>query len=306
MKILSVIFLILLSPFLLSCGGHPLASDTSHLSQTPVHLTLTQTVTHTPALITPIQTPSPTSTSVVAQGTKYYSAIVVNEYPHDANAFTQGLVIDDGILYESTGLFGQSSLRRVNLTTGNPEKIWHLPEEYFGEGLVVFDEHLIQITWKSQTGFVYNKDDFSLADTFHYPHEGWGITTNGNVLYMSDGSDLIRILQPNDFSEIGKIIVTENEIPVTQINELEYIQGLIFANIWKSSDIAVISPITGEVVAWIQLEFLLSKFDGIPQEINVLNGIAYNKQTGQMYVTGKLWPSLFEIQIVPAIIDNAQ
>jgi glutamine cyclotransferase len=248
-----------------------------------------------PTLQNTVQSPSPTPE--IDKSETQPSVIVINEFPHDTAAFTQGLVIENNVLYEGTGLYGQSSIRKVDLETGRVIKIRRLPAEYFGEGIVIIDNRLIQITWQSGIGFVYDLDSFQQTDTFTYDHEGWGITFDGTLLYMSDGTDIIHKLNPDNFSEVGTIQVIDDGNPITEINELEYIEGLIYANIWKTSNIAVINPETGQVKEWLDLDFLLTRFEQFPREINVLNGIAYNKITRQIYVTGKLWPKLFEIQI---------
>lgn len=228
-----------------------------------------------------------------------YSYRVINTYPHDANAFTQGLIFaEDGFLYEGTGLYGQSTLRKVELQTGNIIKLHRLPAQYFGEGITLWKDKLIQLTWQEHRGFVYDKESFQLVREFAYPTEGWGITHDGKRLIMSDGTAILYFLNPDTFQGIGQIEVKEQGTPVTRLNELEYINGEIYANVWLTDRIAVISPETGQVLRWIDLTGLLSSGDR-SQPVDVLNGIAYDAQRDRLFVTGKLWPKLFEIRVVP-------
>ena len=222
---------------------------------------------------------------------------IVNAYPHDSKAFTQGLVYSDDILYEGTGLRGQSSLRKVDLVTGSVLQIRSLPPRYFGEGITVFGSKLIQLTWQAKIGFVYDKKTFRLLDTFNYPFDGWGITHNGRSLIISDGTSTLHLLDPETFKEIDRIEVREVDAPVSRLNELEYVKGEIYANVWKTDRIARISPQTGKVVGWIELEGLLSPEDR-KRRIDVLNGIAYDSKNDRLFVTGKLWPKLFEIKLM--------
>jgi glutamine cyclotransferase len=228
-----------------------------------------------------------------------YGYQIVHAYPHDRAAFTQGLVFaDDGFLYESTGLYGQSSLRKVELETGEAVRLRRLPADCFAEGLTLWQDQLIQLTWQEHVGFVYEKESFRLLRTFTYPSEGWGITHDGKRLIMSDGTAVLRFLDPVTFQEIDRIEVKDQNSPVSRLNELEYIHGEIYANIWQTDLIAVISPETGEVLRWIDLRGLLSQEDRL-QPVDVLNGIAYDAKGDRLFVTGKLWPKLFEIQLVP-------
>jgi len=224
--------------------------------------------------------------------------MVVRVYPHDPNAFTQGLVFSHGQLYESDGLYGQSSLRRDDLATGRVLQEYNLPSQYFAEGLTAWGNELIQLTWKSHIGFVYDRTTFRLLRTFHYDYEGWGLTQNGKSLIESDGSAYLRFLNPNTFSVERKLLVTYHGKPVTQLNELEYINGKIYSNVWMTDKIAVISPESGHVVEWINLAGLLPDVERRGPNA-VLNGIAYNQETHQLFVTGKLWPKIFQIVIVP-------
>lgn len=222
---------------------------------------------------------------------------VVHTYPHDPQAFTQGLVDVDGYLYESTGLNGKSTLRKEDLETGRVLKEVRLSSKFFGEGLTNWGGTLIQLTWQSHVGFVYDRASFRLLRKFHYPWEGWGLTQDGKNLILSDGSATIHFLNPSTFKQVRSIRVRDHGARVKQLNELEYIHGEIYANIWMTNKIARISPATGEVLGWIDLSGLLPGiFVRRPGE--VLNGIAYDATHKRLFVTGKLWPRLFEIQVV--------
>jgi len=226
-----------------------------------------------------------------------YTYKVVNVYPHDRSAFTEGLVFEDGFLYEGTGLHGNSTLRRVKLETGEILQIYKLPPHFFGEGVTIYGDKIIQLTWRSHTGFIYDKYSFKLLQEFNYPHEGWGITHDGKHLIMSDGTSTLHFLDPETFVEIYQIEVTANDIPVTGINELEYIQGEIYANIWLTELIARIDPLIGQVVGCIDLKGILSSEDN-SETVDVLNGIAYDAKDSRLFVTGKFWPKLFEIELI--------
>jgi glutamine cyclotransferase len=245
---------------------------------------------------------APDTTALVAATssdvTPVYTYTVVKTYPHDAQAFTQGLVFEQGHLYESTGLHGHSSLRRVDLTTGRVLQIQPLATQFFGEGITVLGTRIIQLTWRSQVGFVYDKQHFTLLQQFTYATEGWGITHDSTHLITSDGTSTLYVLDPNTFAEVGRIQVHDHTGPVTRLNELEYVQGEVYANIWQTDRIARINPQTGRVTAWIDLTGLLSPADR-RQQVDVLNGIAYDAARERLFVTGKLWPKLFEIKIVP-------
>ena len=227
-----------------------------------------------------------------------YTFEIIHAYPHDPEAFTQGLVYENGALYEGTGLYGQSSLRRVDLESGTVLQRHDLPAQYFGEGIAVFEGRIIQLTWKSHTGFVYAKDSFDLIAQFSYPTEGWGLTHDGERLIMSDGSSTLYFLDPESFTETGRLAVGERGVPVSDLNELEYIAGEIYANVWRTDRIARISPRTGEVTGWIDLTGLLDP-ETAGAEAGVLNGIAFDAENDRLFVTGKRWPSLFEIRLVP-------
>ena len=220
---------------------------------------------------------------------------VIRVYPHDKNAFTQGLIFLEGYLYESTGLQGRSSVRKVELETGRVLQEYSLPSIYFGEGLTNWGFDLLQLTWKMQTGFVYDRATFRVKRRFSYSGEGWGLTTDGTRLIMSDGTAVLRFLDPTSLEETDRLPVHDGGQPITNLNELEFVHGEIYANVWQTDRIARISPRTGEVIGWINLHGLLS-----PDEVassNVLNGIAYDAQSDRLFITGKLWPRLFEIKV---------
>jgi len=221
---------------------------------------------------------------------------IVNSYPHDTGAFTQGLIFHNGSIYEGTGLYKKSTLRKVNLDTGKIEMIHKLPDQYFGEGITLLNGKIYQLTWRSKTGIIYEANSFKELGTFKYPFEGWGITNNGKDLLISNGSPYIYFYNPVTFKQIRKIKITDNGEQVSLINELEYIDGKIYANIWRSNKIISIDPATGNVLKWYDLSGLHKHFDG-NSRIDVLNGIAYDEQTGRIFVTGKLWPKLFEIKL---------
>ncbi len=223
-----------------------------------------------------------------------YTYNVVNVYPHDSNAFTQGLAFENGILYESTGLYGQSTLRRVELETGRILQSYALPDQFFGEGITIFGGKIIQLTWQSNKGFVYDKFSFDLLQEFSYPTEGWGITYDGDQLIMSDGTATLYFLNPETFEIVGQVNVYDTG-PVTRLNELEYIEGEVYANIWKEEKIAIINPQTGQVRAWIDLSGIQDLEN--QNTDNVLNGIAYDVKEDRLFVTGKKWPNLLEIKL---------
>ncbi len=223
---------------------------------------------------------------------------VINRYPHDAGAFTQGLLFYEGFLYESTGMNGQSSLRRVDLQSGTVLQSIDIADAYFAEGLVLWGNRLIQLTWKNQTGFVYDRQTFALLETFSYPTEGWGITHDGTHLIMSDGSDTLFFLDPATFQEVSRIQVRDGSQPVVRLNELEYVQGQIFANIWLTDEIVRIDPQTGNVLGRINLGGLLPAEE--EKQADVLNGIAYDAAQDRLFITGKYWQWLFEIVLEDA------
>jgi glutamine cyclotransferase len=222
---------------------------------------------------------------------------VVHVYPHDSKAFTQGLIFVDGHLYESTGLNGRSSIRMVDLASGTVLQKYDVPVEYFGEGLTDWGSSLLQLTWKAHKGFVYDRFSFSVLKTFPYEGEGWGLTHDGTRLIMSDGTAYLRFLDPKSFVETGRIHVTDEAgRAIEELNELEYIRGEIYANVWETDEIVRISPRTGKVLGWIDLTGIIDKRElGDPDA--VLNGIAYDAKGDRIFVTWKLWPKLFEIKI---------
>jgi glutamine cyclotransferase len=245
-------------------------------------------------LVSPLQSPlaQPPMPAVVAQ----YGYEIIATYPHDPEAFTQGLVFDDGVLYESTGLNGRSSLRRVNLQTGEVLQRRDIAPQYFAEGLALFNDQLIQLTWQSNKGFVYDKTTFTPLREWSYPTEGWGLTHDGAQLIMSDGSATLRFLNPDTFAVEREMTVTDAGQPVARLNELEYVNGEIFANVWQTDQVARVDLQTGRVNGWIDLSGLLSPAER--QGTDVLNGIAYDPAGDRLFVTGKLWPKLFEIKLV--------
>ena len=225
-----------------------------------------------------------------------YTFTVVHAFPHDSAAYTQGLAYDDGFLYEGTGRNGQSSLRRVNLETGAVLQRVELQPEFFGEGITIYKDRVFQLTWQSHICFVYDLTNFRQLRQFTYTGEGWGLAAGSGELFMSDGTSEIRVLDPETFREKRRIKVRDRSKPLDQLNELEFVEGQIFANVWHSNRIARISPETGAVVGWIDLAGLLSPVYHIEPEA-VLNGIAYDASRKRLFVTGKLWPSVFEIKL---------
>jgi glutamine cyclotransferase len=226
-----------------------------------------------------------------------YTYSIVNAYPHDTNAFTEGLVFENGFLYESTGLYGNSSLRRVDLETGEVLQLRTLQSQCFGEGIAIVANKIVQLTWQSHVGFVYDKATFGLLQEFEYPTEGWGLTYDGNRLVMSDGTSNLYFLDPVTFKRIGQVVVHDTG-PVTELNELEYIKGAVYANIWEQKKIAVINPQNGQVTAWIDLTGIQDLKN--QDSNNVLNGIAYDTNGDRLFVTGKMWPHIFEIKLIPS------
>jgi len=235
--------------------------------------------------------------NAIPQSIPIYTFTIINTYAHDRYASTQGLVFENGILYEGTGLYGKSSLRRVDLKTGEVLQIHELPYEYFGEGITVFKDTIIQLTWQSNKGFVYDKNSFKILRDFTYSTEGWGITYDGIRLIISDGTSTLYFLDADTLKTIGHIQVFDNGKPLSNLNELEYIDGQIYANVWRTDNIAIIDPYCGLVTGWIDLSGIL------PPQVNssaveVLNGIAFDTMNNRLFVTGKLWPWLFEIKLV--------
>ena len=265
--------------------------------------TSTSTITSTS---TSTSTSTPTATTLalptVLAAPITYTYQIINQYPHDPTAFTEGLVYTHGQLFESTGLNGQSSLREVELETGRVLRTQPLDASLFAEGLALVNRQLIQLTWQNQIGYVYDPATFAVSRTFTYTHEGWGLAFDGQQLILSDGTPTLRFLSPSTLTTTHQITVTDHGQPINQINELEYIRGEVWANIWQTNLIARIDPHTGNVVGWIDLTGLLAKSAATAtpnQPVDVLNGIAYDATTDRLFVTGKFWPRLFEIRLIP-------
>ena len=220
---------------------------------------------------------------------------IVKIYPHDREAFTQGLVFLDGIFYEGTGLKGKSSIRKVKPESGVVLQIQKIEDHYFGEGIAVVGDRIIQLTWQSGVGFVYDKKTFQRQRTFSYEGEGWGLTYDGTRLIMSDGTPTLRFLDPQTLKETGRLEVKDGGRPVDEINELEMVKGELFANVWPTDRIARIDPKTGQVTGWLDLAGILDPRDRA--NVDVLNGIAYDSAGDRLFVTGKQWPKVFEIRV---------
>jgi glutamine cyclotransferase len=232
---------------------------------------------------------------------KKYAYRVIRKLPHDDQAYTQGLVYSDGVLYESTGLEGQSSVRIVNISTGKPDKMINLEKQYFGEGIALYKDQIYQITYRSQVGFVYDKKTLSRIRSFDYQiAEGWGLTTDTKNLIMTDGSAQLFFIEPEFFTQVDKIEVFDNKGMIDSLNEIEYIKGKILANVYGQTFIVIIDPVTGKVIGKIELSELMPK--GSQGDYGkVLNGIAYDPANGHLFVTGKHWPVLYEIELLPPL-----
>ncbi|HXI87835.1 MAG TPA: glutaminyl-peptide cyclotransferase [Parvularculaceae bacterium] len=228
-----------------------------------------------------------------------YDVKIVKTFPHDADAFTEGLYFDDGYLYESTGLKGQSSLRKVDLETGKTLEREDLPADLFGEGIVRWKDEIIGLTWRSQIGFVYDRESFKTKRQFTYAGEGWGMTTDGVRLIMSDGTSSLRYLDPKTLAQTGSLSVTLDGKPLAEINELEWVDGEIYANIWQTDFIVRIDPKSGVVTGVIDARPLRRMLGEAARSTDVLNGIAYDAKDKRLFVTGKNWPTLFEIKLAP-------
>jgi glutamine cyclotransferase len=226
-----------------------------------------------------------------------YDVDVIHTYPHDVSAYTEGLFYLDGFLYESTGLEGHSTIRKVRIETGAVVKKIDLPAQYFGEGIVNWGRHLVSLTWKTQVGFVYDLASLKVQREFHYEGEGWALTQDGKQLIMSDGTPELRFLNPETLHETNRIQVTLDGKPVRNVNELEWVKGEIYANVWETNWIARIDPRDGRVVGVINLAGLLKPSDQVSGPDSVLNGIAYDAKGDRLFVTGKNWPKLFEIRL---------
>lgn len=231
----------------------------------------------------------------------YYRYKIVKSYPHDTRSFTQGLSYRDGFLYEGTGLYGKSVLTKRELKSGRIVKKSRLPRKYFGEGITIFDDKIIQLTWKSRKGFSYDRETFRLLGEFRYKTEGWGLTHDGARLILSDGTDTLHFLDPNTYAETGQIKVRYNGRPLRQLNELEFIDGRIYANVLPTDFIAIIAPQTGRVTGLIDLRGLYKPPPRSSSE-TILNGIAYIPESKHLLVTGKRWPKIYEIELVPFTI----
>ena len=226
----------------------------------------------------------------------FYTYKIINKYPHNTQDFTEGFIYEDGIIYESTGQYGESQMKKYKLGSTEPIKTYNLPLMYFGEGATIFGEYIYQLTWKSRIGFIYNKN-LDLIDTFKYKTRGWGITLNDKYLIMSDGTNKLYFLNPKSFIREKIVEVLDGNIPIVNINELEYINGKIYANIFMTDFIAIIEPKTGLVEGWIDLSDILIN-ENLDKPVDVLNGITYNKTNNTLLVTGKYWPYIFEIEII--------
>jgi glutaminyl-peptide cyclotransferase len=239
----------------------------------------------------------PASTTPAAPRVEQYGYRIIRSHPHDPTAFTQGLTLADGQLFEGTGLYGQSSLRRVDLATGGVLQSIALDSQYFGEGIAVIGDRIYQLTYQTGVGFVYDRKTFGRLEEFSYKGEGWGLTYDGQRLIMSDGTDTLRFWDPQTLGEIGRLRVRDGDDAIRNINELEYVDGAIYANVWQEERIARIDPKTGVVTAWIDMSNLLTATER-SRGVDVLNGIAHDPKTGHFLITGKLWPWVFEVEFV--------
>lgn len=230
-----------------------------------------------------------------------YGYQVVHTYPHDRMAFTQGLEFRAGFLYEGTGLEGRSTLRKVKLETGEVVQRIDIAPQFFGEGITVINQQILQLTWKAQMGFVYDQTGFRRSRTFNYAGEGWGLTNDGSRIFMSDGSSEIRVWDSSTLHEKARLKVRDGQKPIEELNELEWFHGEILANVWQTDKIARISPTDGKVIGWIDMTGLLPPADR--EGVDVLNGIAYDSLGDRLFVTGKLWPKLFEIKLAPKKVN---
>lgn len=239
------------------------------------------------------------ATAVGRAAVPVYTYEVVHTYPHDVHAFTEGLLYLNGVLYESTGLEQHSSIRKVQLKSGKILQKVDIAPQYFGEGMVVWKHELISLTWKSHVGFVFDLATLKLRRRFHYEGEGWALTQDGQHLIMSDGTADLRFLDPQTLHETGRVHVSLDGTPITQLNELEYVKGQVFANVWRTDWLARIDPNSGQVLGLIDLSGLLPPSERVPGQTDVLNGIAYDAKHDRLFVTGKNWPHLFEIRLQP-------
>lgn len=226
---------------------------------------------------------------------------LINTYPHDSRAFTQGLLFHDGVLYEGTGQYNQSRIRRVEIETGRVLKEWPYPNQLFGEGLTLFGDYLLAISWRSGVGLVLERESLKLRAQFKYKGQGWGLTDDERFLYMTNGSSKIYVRDPRNFEIVRTINVTDQGRSIVRLNELEWIEGEIWANVWKENRIARIDPQTGRVKSWLILGDLASQTKGANLIDNVLNGIAYDPETRRVFVTGKYWPAMYELEIADLV-----
>jgi len=297
---LTAAFLLLLS----ACSQlEPTSNPANGLSSLPTAVSTIITADPPTPSPTPMANPScqPFNSQPASQPVNVptYSYKIINSTPHDPNAYTQGLIFADGYLYESTGRkLMLSSLRRVDLSSGQVLQYQEQEEIFFSEGLTLWQDKLIQLTWQNQVGFVYDKSSFAQLESWTYPTLGWGLTHNGRCLIMSDGSNILYFRDPETFAEVGRVAVFDDNGPVTQLNELEFIDGEVWANVWKSNRIVRINPENGQVIGNIDLTGLLDTTN-LTERVDVLNGIAYDAENGRIFVTGKWWPTLFEIELVP-------
>ena len=274
----------------LSGCGNSTSASSSALAPSPAPVTLAASPAASPQTDTSAATPTDTFQ-------------IVSTFPHDRDAFTQGLLVHNGVLYESTGLEGHSSLRKDDLATGKVDKKVDVSAAYFAEGLAQWKGKLYQLTWKAHKGFIYDLDTFQKTGTFGYTGEGWGLTSDDTYLILSDGTSQIRFLDPQTFAVKRTITVSDRGAPIDQLNELEYIKGEIWANVWQTDYIVRIDPATGKIKGWLDLTGLLPASDRFP-DTDVLNGIAYDATKDKIYVTGKLWPKIFEIKVVSKAKTN--
>ena len=284
MRLFAIAFAILAVPTYLAHSTYPTDPTYPPHSTDPPH----------PTYLTTGSPQSPLRADAAAPVVGYS---VQRTYPHDSNAFTQGLEYVGGYLYESTGLNGRSSIRKVKLETGAVLKQREISRDYFGEGITIWKSALIELTWQSQVAFVYDRDTFEPRRLFTYTGEGWGLTHDATNLIMSDGTADLRFLDPETFKERRRVTVTDGGRPVPRLNELEYVRGQVFANIWTTDDIVRIDPVSGRVLGRIDVRGLLPDSQKVSDA--VLNGIAFDQARDRLFVTGKLWPKLFEIKIRP-------
>jgi glutaminyl-peptide cyclotransferase len=254
------------------------------------------TPTATPAPV-PTPTSEPIATPTPEPETDDYTFERIHSFPHDPGAFTQGLEFRDGYFYESTGRRGESTVRRVDPESGEAVQVHELEDHLFGEGLTVLEDRVFQLTWTAGAGFVYDRETFDLVDEFSYDGEGWGLANDGEHLIMSDGSNVITVRDPDTFEILDEVHVFDDRGPVTELNELEYIDGEIWSNVWLKDVIVVIDPETGWVTRRIDMTGLLTDEDRDDRNVDVLNGIAWDDENQRLFVTGKLWPVVYHIEV---------